>query len=121
MHFGETEVEEFGTALRQHDVARLQVAVHDVAAMRLVERVGDLDTSLQRLRQRQRTARQSVRKRLSFEVFHDQEVSPVLVPDVVQRTDVGVVETRNRFRLPLEAGAKRGVASNMSREYFDRN
>jgi len=43
------------------------------------------------------------------------------VPDVVQRTDVGVVETRNRFRLALEACAKRGIAGNMSRKYFDRN
>jgi hypothetical protein len=67
--------------------------------MRLVERVGDLDAGLQRPRKLKRALRQLILKRFSFEILHDQEVGPVLVPDVVQRTDVRVVETRNRFRV----------------------
>ena len=37
------EVEQLHARLRQHHVARLQIAVHDALPVRLVERVGDLD------------------------------------------------------------------------------
>ena len=36
------EVEQLGAALRQHDVAGLQIPVDDACAVRLVERVGNL-------------------------------------------------------------------------------
>ena len=49
--------------LRQHDVARLQVAVDDAGAVRRVERVGDLRRAMpQRLVERQRAARRAARR-----------------------------------------------------------
>ena len=53
---GQAEVEELGARLRQHDVARLQVAVDDAVAVRLVEGVRDLDAVAQHLIGRQRAA-----------------------------------------------------------------
>jgi hypothetical protein len=91
MQFRETEVEQLGAILRQHDVPWLQVAVNDAAVVRLVERIRDLDAGLKRLSERKRTLHQQIRKRLPLEVFHDQKVGPVLVPDVVQRADVRMV------------------------------
>ena len=52
---GEAEVEELDLRRplpggpRDHDVAGLEIAVHDAVAMRLVERVGDLDGTRERL------------------------------------------------------------------------
>ena len=39
----EAEVEQLRTARREHDVAWLQVAMHDTLRMRSGERLGDLD------------------------------------------------------------------------------
>ena len=44
----------FAPAFVEHDVAGLQIAMDDARAMRLVERVGDLDRDLERLVERQR-------------------------------------------------------------------
>jgi hypothetical protein len=41
--FGEAEVKELRARARDHDVARLEVAMHDAMSMRSVERRGDLD------------------------------------------------------------------------------
>ena len=42
-HLRQAEVEQLRARFRQHDVARLQIAVDDAGAVRLVERIGDLD------------------------------------------------------------------------------
>ena len=59
----------------QHDVARLQVAMQDAGAVRLVEGAGDLGRVAQRLAERQRPARQPRRQRLAVEVLHDEELT----------------------------------------------
>ena len=46
-NLGQPEVEQLRSARRQHDVGRLQVAVHHAPAVRLVQRVGNLETQLQ--------------------------------------------------------------------------
>ena len=46
---------------------------------------------------------QAVSQRLTFQVLHDQVVDAILVADVVQRADVGMVQGRNRARFPVEA------------------
>ena len=43
--FDQTEVEQFGARVGHHDVAGLQVAVHEVVAVRAVEGAGDLDAA----------------------------------------------------------------------------
>jgi len=50
----QTEVEELDAPLREHDVGRLQIAVDDALAMRLVERVGNLGPVAKRQIERQR-------------------------------------------------------------------
>ncbi|MBI4264353.1 MAG: hypothetical protein HY657_08250 [Acidobacteria bacterium] len=49
----QAEVEELGARLRQHDVAGFQIAMDDARAVRLVERVDNLDGELERLLDRQ--------------------------------------------------------------------
>ena len=55
----QAEVEQLHARLRQHHVARLQIAVDDAVPMRLVERLGDLDGDSAGLVERQRAARVS--------------------------------------------------------------
>ena len=43
LEFGQTKVEELHARPGDHDVARLQIAMHDAAAMGLAQRFGDLD------------------------------------------------------------------------------
>ena len=47
--FGESKVQQFRTGLREHDVARLQIAVRHAFAMSLVQSIGNLDGVLQHL------------------------------------------------------------------------
>ena len=83
--FARPKSSSFAPALRQHDVARLEIAMDDAGAMGCGECVGDLNPNLQRLVERQRTFLQSLFQRLAFQVLHDQEVDPVLATDVVTR------------------------------------
>ena len=107
-HFRQSEIEQLHAALRQHDVAGLQVPVDDSLPVRLVERVGDLTAVAQRLLEGQRPLHQPVRERLALQIFHDEELDAVLVAHVVEGADVGVRELRDRLRLPLEALAHLG-------------
>ena len=97
------EVEQLHPALREHHVSRLQIAMHDPLAMRVVERVGDLDAISQRLFDRQRPLRQPVEQRFTLEQLHDEELRLAFVADVVEGADMGMGELRHRPRLALEA------------------
>src|SRR5207247_601487 len=92
-----------GARLREHDIAGLEVAMNETLAMRLVERVGDFGRDAQRLGNRQRATLETLRKRLALDVLHHQEVHSVLVADVEERADVGVVQARDGARLAVEA------------------
>jgi len=58
-------------------------------------------------------------ERLAFEIFEHEEVRVSLVPDVVERADVWMVQGCDRPRLALEALAQRGVTADMCREDLD--
>ena len=122
---GEAEVEQPRAGPRQHDVAGLQVAMHDAGAMRRRQRLGDLHAELERLLDRQRAALQPLRQALAFEELHHQEqpgraaaVGRQLA-DVVERTDVGMLEARNAARLALEAIAPDGIGRHLGRQHLD--
>ena len=80
-----------------------------VEAMRLVERVGDLDRDRQRLGERYRALLQPRRQRLAFEILHHQEIGPVLTPDVVQRTNMRMVQRRHGASFAIKSLAQVGV------------
>ena len=56
----QAKIEQLRAGLCKHDVAGLQIAVRDALAMRLVQRVGDLDGVLQDLLNRQRAFHQTL-------------------------------------------------------------
>src|SRR5207253_1610501 len=100
-------------------VARLEVAMDDAEAVRGIERAGDVGGDAQRVAQRQRPARERVGERLPLQVLHDEVVDAVLMPDVVERADVRMVQPRDRPRLPLETLAQRRARGELRRQDFD--
>ncbi len=83
-------------------------------AVRLVERVGNLDGVLQHLLHRQRTFEQPLRQRLTFQIFHHQIINSVLVTSVVQCADVRMVQAGDRLCFALEALAQFSAVGEMS-------
>ena len=121
----EPEVEQPRARPGQHHVAGLQIAMHDAGAVRGGERLGDLTADLERLLDRQRPPRQALRQRLAFEELHDQEQSAAdfdrQLADVIQRTDVRVLEPRDAAGFALESLAANRIAGERRRHDLDRD
>jgi hypothetical protein len=82
------EVHQLGAALREHDVAGLEIAVDDAGAVRAIERVGDLRRAATRPAG-QRTRVEPLRPASRLDQLHHEIVGVALAADVVQRADVG--------------------------------
>ena len=98
----QAEIDQDDTRPGQHDVPGLQIAVKHAAAMRLGERVGDLDPVAQRLIEWERAFREASRKGFPLEVLHDEEIHPAVTADVEDLADVGMTECRECSRLAFE-------------------
>jgi hypothetical protein len=48
-----------------------------------------------------------------FQVFHHQVINAVLLADIVERADVGMIQRRNRACLPIEPLLGFGVLGQM--------
>ena len=121
LQFCQAEVEQLCPRLREHDVARLQVAMRDASSVRLVQRVGDFDRILQHLLNRQRAFHQALRQCLPLDIFHHQKICVVLMAGIVERADVRMIQAGNGFRFALEALAQFRAFREMRRQNFDRD
>ena len=104
--FREPEVEEPCARLRQENVSRLEIAMHDARAVGFVERVGDFGGDLDGVAERQRAPGDAIRQRLALEILHDEKGGALVIADVVQRADVGVIELGDRPRFAIETLAE---------------
>ena len=93
-----------------HDVLRLDVAVHDAAAVRRGERRGDLGADVHDIAHRQRARGETIAQRHAVHELRRDEVDRARLPDLVDRDDVRMVERRGGARFLLEAAAEIGVA-----------
>ena len=73
----------------------------DARPMGPVETLRDLDAVAKRFLARQCTFVEALRERFAFEVLHHQEIDTVLVPDVVYRANIRMIELGQSFRLAL--------------------
>ena len=101
--------------------SRLQIPVDDPLAVRLVQRIRDLDGDLQRLFQRQRPFLQPLGQRLPVEILHDPEVDPVLRADVMEGADVRVVQGGDGAGFALEPLLQVRVIGDMLGQHLDGN
>ena len=119
---GETEVHDLHvTMIGHHDVGRLQVPMEKSAAVRLLERFGDLPGQPQRLRQRQPAGAQLVVQRLAGDVLHHEKERLAVLANLEDLADVGVIDRRDRHRLATEALARLRVRGRLLRQQLDRD
>ena len=90
--------------------------MHDAEMVRGRERVGDVDCVLQDVPQRQRAVHQPGGERLALDVLEHEIVDAILLPDVVQEADVGMVEGRDDPRFALEPHHEFRAAGDVRRE-----
>jgi hypothetical protein len=74
----------------------------DVARMRRVERIGDLNSELDQTVDRQRTIVDFALQGSSFEQLEDEERPALIVSDFMDRADVRMVQRRRGARLAEE-------------------
>ncbi len=87
----------------QHDVSRLQVPVHNAAAVRERQRFGHSNPDFEDFIQRHRTFAKPFGQSLTFEELHHHVIGAVLRADVIEMADVRMVQRGNGPRLALHA------------------
>ena len=88
------------------------------ALVRALQPFANLDPIFQHQLGRQRTLRQAVGQRLAFQILHDQEVDAILMADVVQGANVGMVQRRYSAGLAIEALLGFWIVRKMARAGF---
>ena len=107
---------------RQHDVARLQVAMGDALSVRFVQGIRDRDRHLQRLVERQRTSGEPRGQRLALQELHHQEVGAL--PGGRRRTACRCSDGSARRSSALRArsaGCISGSLGEVRRKHLDRD
>src|SRR5208282_4398709 len=100
---------------------RLDVAMDDSSAVSRVERVGDLDGQREKHLVLGRSPRDAMLQRHAFEKFHGNKRLAILVADIVDRADVGMVQRRSSLGLALKARQRLRITGNVFRQKFKRH
>jgi hypothetical protein len=98
----QTEIQELDAFCSNHQVARLKVAMHDAATMRLIERFSNARGMKKSFTIGQTAALQYRGERLAFQILHDHEGAVAVLAYIVEGANVGVIQTRNGASLGLE-------------------
>ena len=118
---GEAEVEELGAGFGEHDVAGLQIAMDDAAAVSSLERVGDFGANFENLFGGNRALGETVSEALALDAFHDQEISAVLRADVEEGKDIWMIQWGDGYGFAFGAGLSRRIGRKMCPKDFDGN
>ena len=117
---GQAEVEDLDAPVpADEDVLRLQVAVDDPLVVRGGEAVRDLDRVVEGLAHREGRAREADAQALAFEQLRGEVRPAVVVADVEDGEDVGMVEGGHRLRFDLEAPQAVGVRGHGRGEHLE--
>jgi hypothetical protein len=102
----DSKVEQFAAIRRQEDVGGLEIAMHDAAAVKNVDRVEDFEADIDRFLERHWTAVKMRGERLTVEQLHRDEELPVGLPNLVELADVRMIDARGEPRFTPEALAR---------------
>ncbi len=106
---------------RHQDICRLDVAVDDALLMRIGECFAELNDILDRLAQRQPAGGDPIAQRSALNIAHDQEGRAILLADIVDRQDCGVLQPSDRVRFALEARVQLRIAREIGTDNLDRH
>ncbi len=115
----QAKVEQRRPGLREDYVPGLQITVDDPGFVGSGKCVGDVDAVLEGLVERELATREPGGERLPIQVLHDEEVGPVLMANVEQRTDVRVRQGGYGAGLTLESLPCRSVIGEVRRKHLD--
>ncbi len=91
-------------AVRDEDVARLDVAMHDATLVCIGERIGDLARDVERIVEwKLLLALEACGQRLAFDIRRDVILEPTDASRVEDRENVRMLEARSDLNLALEA------------------
>ena len=120
--FGQPEIENLRVAAAgDEQIRRLDVAVDDPGGVRRLERVGDLDRERQQQIDLERAPGDAMLQRRPVEELHDEERAAVLLADIVDGADVGVIQRRRGARLAAESGQGLGIVGEVRRQELQRD
>jgi hypothetical protein len=103
----------------QDDVGRFQISMDDACSVRPGQSSRDLNGNANRLLDRQRTLLETRGEGVAFQVFEDEKIGVAVAPEIVQGTDIRMIERGHRSRLALEAFAQSWVARHACTEDLD--
>src|SRR6185369_9693989 len=104
---------------RDHHVARLDIAMHDAAAVRGCERVSHLDRDRERAAQIEWFSVDDVAHVTSFDVLHRDELNVADFMKTEDRADVWVIERRRQLGFAFKTNEVGSTVSEIRREDFD--
>src|ERR1700722_2945654 len=107
---GQTEIQNLDIApLRHKKVRGLDVSVNNAAGVGRIEPIGNLYAQIEQLSNLKWTALDQVLQGRTFEILHGDEGLTLLLADIVDGADVGMVQRRGGLGLTLEAAESLGI------------
>ena len=117
--FGEAKIEKLGAAFGEHDVAGFEVTMHDTVAVRSLEAVSDFGANAEEQIEREGRFLEAVGESFALEMFHDEVADAVLLANVVEMADIGMIEGRDGAGFAFETFASFGFFGKMRGKNFD--
>ncbi len=117
----EAEIENLGPPLGEKDVGRLNIPVHDAGRVRDVQAIGQCGGNVEECSEINRTAKQPLLQRFAVQQLHDNERPTIRVTDVVDRADVGMLQSGHRSRFALRSLSRLRGISQMRGDNLDRD
>ena len=102
--FGETEIEDLDeSAIGDDDVGGLEVAVDDSAGVRDFEGVCDLDGPIEDVGDLELSGFEALLDGAAFDQLHGDEMKIAILPEIVDGTNIGMIECGSCASFALEA------------------
>ena len=119
-HLGQTEVDDLGvTRLGDHDVRRLEVAVHDAVSVSLGERLGQLHRDTEGGPTSERAIPYPRLQRVAPDQLHRDVGHSVRLVDLVDDRDRRVLQGGSRPRFREQPAAQLGVLDQLGGEHLE--
>ena len=120
--FGDTEIGQIRmTILREQDILRLHVTMHQPRIVRYVQRSGDLAEDVDRVLRRKPSLVHPLAQRRPLDETHCQIEPPFRLSRVVDRNNIWMIQRSRMFPFSPEPLPERFVAAQLRREHLQRN